>query len=109
MDVTNLTLAISSLCLVLCSASAWDILARVVDGEACTHLVDDACKTVDNPCSDMTLSVLRLASTSLADSSATLNLSDIHARKKNLVRVHNDLKYYTRMTNQIAMTTIYNY
>jgi hypothetical protein len=109
MDGTNLTLAISSLCLVLHSASARDVPARAVDGEACTPLVDDACKPVDNPHSDMTLLVLRLASTSLADSLAALNSSDIRARREKLVGVHNDLRYCTRMTNQIAMTTVYNY
>jgi hypothetical protein len=73
-------LAISSLCLVLLSASSRDVLAREVDGEACTPLVDDACKPIDNSHSDMTLSALRLASTSLTDSSATLNSSDIYAQ-----------------------------
>ena len=109
MDGTNLTLAISSLCLVLRSASARDVHARVVDGESCTHLIEVACKPIDNPHFDMTLSVLRLASTSLAYSLVALNSSDIRARKEKLVKVHNDLRYCTRMTNQIAMTTVYNY
>jgi hypothetical protein len=99
MDGTNLALAISSLCLVLCSALARDVLARAVDGEACTPLVEDACKPVDNPHSNMTLSVLRLESTSLVDSSAVLNSSDIRARREKLVGVHSDLRYCTRMTN----------
>jgi hypothetical protein len=109
MDGTNLALAISSLCLVLRSAPARDVPTRVVDGEACTPLVDDAFKPIDNPHFDMTLLVLRIVSTSLADSSVTLNSSNIRAWKEKLVKVHNDLRYGTRMTNQIAMTIVYNY
>jgi hypothetical protein len=84
MDGTNLALAISSLCLVLCSAPARDVPARVVDREACTPLIDDACKPVDNPRYDMTLSVLRLASTSLVYSLATLNSSNIRAQERKI-------------------------
>jgi hypothetical protein len=82
MDGTNLALAISYLCLVLRYAPARDVPARAVDGEAFTPLIDDACKPIDNPHSDMTLSVLRLASTSLVDSSVALNSSYIRARKE---------------------------
>jgi hypothetical protein len=109
MDGTNLALAISSLCLILHSTPTRDVLAREVDGEAYTPLVDDTCKPIDKPRSKMTLSILRLESTSLAYSSVVLNSSDIHAQKEKLVGVHNDLRYCTRMTNQIEMTTVYNY
>jgi hypothetical protein len=59
-----------------------DVPALAVDREACTPLIDDACKPVDNPCSDTTLLVMRLVSTSLIDSLAVLNSSNIHARKE---------------------------
>jgi hypothetical protein len=54
--------------------------ARAVEGEAGSAPEDDACTPVDNPHSDMTLSALRLASTSLTDSSVALNSSDIYAQ-----------------------------
>ena len=68
----------------LFAAPAQDVLARAVDEEACTPLVDDACKPIDNPLSNMTLSALRLASTSLIDSSAVLNALDIYAQDQYL-------------------------
>ena len=80
MDGTNFALAMSFLCLVLLSTLAQDVPAQEVDGEAYAPLVDDACKPVDNPLSDMTLSSLRLASTSLTDSSAALNSSNIYTQ-----------------------------
>jgi hypothetical protein len=80
MDGTNFALDISYLCLVLLSSPARDVPARVVNGEACTPLVNDAYKPVDNPRSNMTLSSLRLASTSLTDSSAALNSLDIYVQ-----------------------------
>jgi hypothetical protein len=80
MDGTNFALAISSLCLVLLSAPTLDVPAQEVNGEAFTPLVNDACEPVDNPRSDMTLSALRLASTSLTYSSAMLNSSDIYTQ-----------------------------
>jgi hypothetical protein len=51
--------------------------ARVVDGEAATPLHDQAWTPMDIPLSDITLSVLKLVSTSLTDSSATLISSDM--------------------------------
>jgi hypothetical protein len=84
MDGTNFTLAISSLCLVLHSVPARDVPSRAVSEEACTPLIDDAHRPIDNPHSDMTLLVLRLASTTLADSSTVLNLSDIYAQDQYL-------------------------
>jgi hypothetical protein len=85
MDGTKFTLARSSLCLVLISASARDVPAQVVDGEAFTPLVNDSYKPVENPLSNMTLSALRLTSTSLTDSSVALNSSDIYAQDQYLI------------------------
>ena len=79
MDGTNFTLAMLYLCLVLLSEPTRDVPAQAVDGEACTPLIDDACKPVDNPLSNMTISILRLTSTSLMDSLAMLNSSNIYA------------------------------
>jgi hypothetical protein len=76
----NLAFARSSLCLVHFSSDGRDGLARAVDGEAGSPLVDDACTPVDNPLSDMTLSVIRSRSTSVTDSSTALSSSDIRAR-----------------------------
>jgi hypothetical protein len=56
------------------------VQARAVDGEAGSPLMDDACTPVDNPLSDMTLSVIRSRSTSVTDSSTALSSSDICAR-----------------------------
>jgi hypothetical protein len=75
MDGTNFALATSFLCLVLLSTPVRDVLARAIDGEAFTPLVDDAFKPVENPLFDMILSAMRLASTSLTDSSVALNSS----------------------------------
>jgi hypothetical protein len=84
MDGTNFALAISSLSLVLLSVSTQDVPTRVVDREAFTPLINDSCKPVDNPFSEMTLSALRLESTSLKDSSVALNSSDIYAQDQYL-------------------------
>jgi hypothetical protein len=70
----------SSLCLVLFSSAGRDGPARAVDGEADSPLVDDACRPVDNPLSDMTLSVIKSRSTSVTDSSTAVSSSDIRAR-----------------------------
>jgi hypothetical protein len=51
-----------------------------VDGEDASPLVDDAWTPVDNPHSDMTLSVLSSRRTSVTDSSRTVSSSDIHAQ-----------------------------
>jgi hypothetical protein len=69
-----------SFCLVRFSSAGWDGPARVVDGEADSPLVDDACTPVDNPLSDMTLSVIKSKSTFVTDSSTALSSSDICAR-----------------------------
>jgi hypothetical protein len=75
----NLAFVRSSLCLVHFSSVGQDGLARTVDREVDSPLVDDACTPVDNPLSDMTLSVLKLRSTYFNDSSTALSSSDIHA------------------------------
>ena len=53
-----------------------------MDGEATNHLMDNACNTVDNPRSDMTLSVLSSRRTSIMDSSVAVRSSDICAQDK---------------------------
>jgi len=69
----------SSLCLVLFSSVGQDGLTRVVDGEADNPLIDNACTPLDNPLYDMTLSVIRLRSTYVTDSSTKLSSWDIRA------------------------------
>jgi hypothetical protein len=76
----NLTFARSSLCLVRFSSDGQDGPARAVDEEADNPLVHDACTLVDNPLSDMTLSVIRSSSTSVTDFLTALSSSDIRAR-----------------------------
>jgi hypothetical protein len=76
----NLAFTRSSLCLVHFSSVGRDGLARAVDGEADSPLIDDACRPVDNPLSDMTLSVIKSRSTSVTDSSTVVSSSDIRAR-----------------------------
>jgi hypothetical protein len=76
----NLAFARSPLCLVRFSSVGRDGLARVVDGEVGSPLVDDACIPVDNPLSDMTLSVIKSRSTYVTDSSTVMSSSDIRAR-----------------------------
>jgi hypothetical protein len=73
----SLAFAMSSLCLVRFSTVCRDGPARAVDGEAATPLDDEAWTPVDIPLSDITLLVLKLASTSLTDSSAALSSSDM--------------------------------
>ena len=74
----SLAFSKSSLCLVRFSSDYWDDPAsRVVDGEAGSPLLDDACIPVDI---DMTLSFMRLIKTSSATPSAMLKSSDIHAQ-----------------------------
>jgi hypothetical protein len=70
----------SSLCLVHFSSAGRDGLAQVVDGEADSPLIDDACTPVDNPLSDMTLSVIKSRSTFITDSSTVLSSSNICAQ-----------------------------
>ena len=69
----SLAFAMSSLCLVRFSAVYQDGPTRAVDGELATPLDDEAWTSVDIPLSDITLSVLKLASTSLIDSSVALS------------------------------------
>jgi hypothetical protein len=71
---TNFVLATLSLCLVIESTSARDVPAQEVDGEATTPLDNEAWTPMDIPLSYMTLSILKLESTSLTDSSAVLSL-----------------------------------
>jgi hypothetical protein len=73
----SLAFAMSSLCLVCFSAVCRDGPAQAVDGEVVATLDDEAWTPVDIPLSDITLSVLKLASTSLTDSSVALSLSDM--------------------------------
>jgi hypothetical protein len=82
MDGTNFALVMSSLCLVLLFALARDVPTQAVDGKACVPLVDDAYKPIENPLYDMNCLVLRLASTSLTNSSTVLSLSNIYAQGK---------------------------
>jgi hypothetical protein len=65
MLIINLAFTRSSLCLVRFSSVGHDGPARAVDGEADNPLIDDACRPVDNPLSDMTLSVINSRSTSV--------------------------------------------
>jgi hypothetical protein len=74
----NLALTRSSLCLVCFSSDGQDgPTPRVVDGEARSPLIDDACTLVDI---NMTLSVMRSIKNSSTIFSAVLNSSDIHTR-----------------------------
>jgi hypothetical protein len=74
---TNFALAASPLCLFLKSAPVRYVPSQAVDGEATTHLDDEAWNPMDIPFSNMTLSFLKLASTSLTDSSVVLSSSDM--------------------------------
>jgi hypothetical protein len=73
----SLVFTMSSLCLVCFSVVYQDGPARAVDGEYATPLEDKAWTPVDIPLSDITLSILKLASTSLTDSSVALRSSDM--------------------------------
>jgi hypothetical protein len=76
----NLEFARSSLCLIRFSSDGQDGPApREVDGYACIVLVDESCTPIDNPLSNMTLSVIRSTSTSHTYSLTVLRSSDIHA------------------------------
>jgi hypothetical protein len=76
----NLEFTRSSLCLVLFSSDGRDGSApRVVDEDACTILVDEACTPTYNPLSDVTLLVIKSRSNSVTDSSTALSSSDICA------------------------------
>jgi hypothetical protein len=76
----NLAFTRLSLCLVRFSSEGRDGPARAVDGEADNPLVDDACRPVDSPLFDMTLSVIKSRSTSATNSSTTVSSSDIRAQ-----------------------------
>jgi hypothetical protein len=76
----NLAFVRSSLCLVRFSSTGREGLARIVYGEASSPLIDDACRPIENPLSDMTLLVIKLRSTSVTDSSTAVSSSDIRAR-----------------------------
>jgi hypothetical protein len=77
----NLAFARSSLCLVRFSSYGQDGPApRVVNGDACIVLVDEAYTPTDNPLSDMTLSIIRSRITSIIDSSSALSSLDIHTQ-----------------------------
>jgi hypothetical protein len=69
----SLAFVMSYLCLERFSVVCRDGPARAVDGEVSTPLDDEAWTPVDIPLSDITLLVLKLESTSLIDSSATLS------------------------------------
>jgi hypothetical protein len=70
------------MCLVCFSSDGRDRPARAVDGEVANPLVDDACNSMDNPFSDMTLSVLSSRRNYVMDSSVELSSSDIRAQDK---------------------------
>jgi hypothetical protein len=76
----NLAFTRASLCLVRFSSAGHDGPARAVDREADSPLVDDACRLVDNPLSDMILSVIKSRSTSVTDSSTVVSSLDIRAQ-----------------------------
>jgi hypothetical protein len=74
----NFAFARSSLCLARFSYDGRDGLApRVVDGEAGSPLIDDACTPVDI---DMILSVMKSIRTSSTSFYAVLNSSDIRTQ-----------------------------
>jgi hypothetical protein len=82
MDGTNFALAMSSLRLVILSASARDVPSQAVDREACTPLIDEAWTPVDILLSDMTLSVIKSRRTYVMDSSSVVSSSDIRTRER---------------------------
>jgi hypothetical protein len=55
-------------------------LARAVEGEAVSALVDDSCTLVDTPLLDMTLSIIKSIRTSSTTLSVALNASNIRTR-----------------------------
>jgi hypothetical protein len=73
----SLVFAMSSLCLIGFSTVCRDGIAQAVDGEGATPLDDEAWTLVDSPLSDITLSVLKLASICLTDSPTVLRSSDM--------------------------------
>ena len=73
----SLAFVMSSLCVVHFSVVYWDGPARGMDREVATPLDNEVWTLVDIPLSNITLSVLKLASTSLTDSSDTLSSSDM--------------------------------
>jgi hypothetical protein len=75
-----LAFAIASLCFVHFSLEGLDSSARVVDREACSHLVKDACTLVEIPLSDMTLSFIKSRRTYVTNSSTVVSSLDIHAQ-----------------------------
>jgi hypothetical protein len=76
----NLAFTRSSLCLVRFSFYGRYGPSRAVNGEARSPLVDDACTPVDNPLSDMTLSIISSRSNYVTDSLTALSSSDICTR-----------------------------
>ena len=76
----NLAFTRSSLFLVHFSSRGRDDPTRAVDREADSPVIDDAYGPVDNPLSDMTLSVIKSRSTSVTDSSTALSSLDICAQ-----------------------------
>jgi hypothetical protein len=75
----SLAFAMSSQCLVCFSSVGQDGPAREVEGEAWHPLADDAWTPIDNPHSDMTLSVIKSFKTSSTTFLAVLSSSDIQA------------------------------
>jgi len=55
---------------------------RAVEGEDGSAPEDDACTPVDNPISDMTLSIIKLIKNSSTNFSIALNTSNIHTQGK---------------------------
>jgi hypothetical protein len=64
------------------SSTCQDGLARAVDREAASPLVDDTCTPVDNPHSNMILSVLNSRRTFVTNSLVVVSSLDIRARDK---------------------------
>jgi hypothetical protein len=69
----NLEFVRSSLCLVCFSFDDRDGTIRAVDREVSIPLMDDACTPVDNPLSDMTLSIIKSVKTYSTSFSMALN------------------------------------
>ena len=82
----SLTFLMSSMCLVRFSSVGQDGLARAVEAEAWSPLIDDAWTHVGNPLSNMTLSVIKSIKTSSTNFSVALNTSDIRTQGKQFVR-----------------------
>jgi hypothetical protein len=101
-----LAFAILSLCFVRFSSVGRDGPDRAVEGKDYSPLVHDACTPVDNPRSDMNLSVINSVKTSLASFSAVLNASNICTWDKQFVGSGNDSEHGNEIENESTMITV---